>query len=148
MNDVYRHTQIGYLIIITLFIAGVLTGVLASIQGVRAFAFAFWIVLVICLVLFSALTVVIDREYLEVRFGPGFIRKRFPLKDIVSCRTVKNPWYYGWGIHLTPHGWLYNVSGFDAVEIRLKSDRSYRVGTDVPQELERAIRQALEITAR
>ncbi|MEK7656054.1 MAG: hypothetical protein AAB386_05245 [Patescibacteria group bacterium] len=35
--------------------------------------------------------------------------------------------------------WIYNVSGFDAVEIILKNGKIYRIGTDVPKELEVAI---------
>lgn len=54
------------------------------------------------------------------------------------------PLYYGWGIHLTPHGWLYNVSGSDAVEIRMKTGKKYRIGTDVPEELERAISRSIQ----
>jgi len=78
-----------------------------------------------------------------VRFGPGPIRKRVKLNEIESCKVVKNHWYYGWGIRLTPHGILYNVSGFYAVEIKLRTGRLYRIGTDTPQELEVAIRRAL-----
>ena len=44
---------------------------------------------------------------------------------------------------MTPHGVLYNVSGFDAVEIKLRTGKKFRIGTDVPQELDAAIRQAL-----
>ncbi|GAI51787.1 unnamed protein product [marine sediment metagenome] len=69
--------------------------------------------------------------------------KRFKLNEIESCQVVKNHWYYGWGIRLTPHGVLYNVSGFDAVEIKLRTGKKFRIGTDVPQELEEAIRQAI-----
>jgi hypothetical protein len=87
--------------------------------------------------------VVIWEEELEARFGPGPIRKRFKLNEIESCQVVKNHWYYGWGIRLTPHGWLYNVSGFHAVEIKLRTGKKFRIGTDVPQELEEAIRQAI-----
>jgi hypothetical protein len=39
--------------------------------------------------------------------------------------------------------WIYNVSGFDAVELRMTDGRMYRIGTDEPHELEAAIRQML-----
>ena len=39
--------------------------------------------------------------------------------------------------------WVYNVSGFDAVEITLKDIRVYRIGTDRPDELEMAIKQSI-----
>jgi hypothetical protein len=65
------------------------------------------------------------------------------LADIASCAVVQNPWWYGWGIRLTPQGWLYNVAGRSAVEIRLKSGKRFRIGTDEPQQLCQALQQAL-----
>jgi hypothetical protein len=100
--------------------------------------------LLIVLTLFYSLTVEIDGTKLIVKFGFGIINKKFILKDIESCHTVKNHWYYGWGIRLTPHGWLYNISGFDAVEIKMKNGRTYRIGTDEPKNLERAIMLAIQ----
>jgi hypothetical protein len=41
-------------------------------------------------------------------------------------------------------GWLYNVFGSFAVEIRLKNGKKYRIGTDDPQGLNNAIQQDLE----
>jgi len=114
-----------------------------AVYGFNWVAFAVLIVLGVCLVLFAALTAVIEEDGLEIRFGPGVIRKRIPLKDIESCQVVKNPWYYGWGIRLTPHGWLYNVSGSHAVEIKMKTGKKYRIGTDAPNDLEQVIRQSI-----
>ena len=51
----------------------------------------------------------------------------------------KNRWYNGWGIRLIPRGWIFNVSGFDAVEIQMKNGRRYRIGTDEPEALLAAI---------
>jgi len=60
-------------------------------------------------------------------FGPGIIRKRVRLADIVGCEAIRIQWWYGWGIHLTPYGWLYNVSGFDAVAITLRDGQTSRL---------------------
>ncbi|MBL7064731.1 MAG: hypothetical protein ISS49_11095 [Anaerolineae bacterium] len=144
----YQHTQIGYLIIIALAIALLFTVYRITVYGFNWIAFAGLIILGACLVLFATLTVVIEEDVLEIRFGPGVIRKKFPLKDIESCQVVENPWYYGWGIRLTPHGWLYNVSGSYAVEIKMKTGKKYRIGTDVPNDLEKVFRQSIERTAR
>ena len=144
----YRHTQIGYFLIVTLIVSIVVIAILTKIQGFHPIATAVVIVLGVCLVLFCTLTVVIDREFVKIWFGPGIIRKRFLLKDIISCRAVENSWSCGWGIHMTPHGVLYNVSGLQAVEIKMKGGAQFRIGTDVPQELERAIRQASETALR
>ena len=143
MIEQYKHTQVGYLIIVVMATVMVLIGIVLANAGINWIAVGVLVVIALAMVLFSSLTVVIREEELEVRFGPGLIRKRFKLNEIESCQVVKNHWYYGWGIRLTPHGILYNVSGFYAVEIRLLTGKKYRIGTDVPRELEAAIRSSL-----
>lgn len=103
-----------------------------------------FLVLLLALILFPSLTVKIDKTRLILKFGLGIISKKFILKDIESCRVVRNPWYYGWGIHWTPHGWLYNISGLSAVEIQMKKGKKYRIGTDEPKKLEHAIIQSIK----
>ncbi len=139
----YEHTQGGYLIISAMAAVMVLIGVVMANAGINWIAIGVLVVIAVALVLFSSLTVVIGEDEVEVRFGPGLISKRFKLNEIESCQVVKNHWYYGWGIRLTPHGVVYNVSGFDAVEIKLRTGKKFRIGTDVPQELEESIRQAI-----
>jgi len=143
----YQHTQFGYFIIIVLAVGLLLVAGLMAIHGFNWIALSVLIFFGVSLALFATLTVVIWEDILEIRFGLGLIRKKFHLKDIESCQVVKNSWYYGWGIRLTPHGWLYNVSGSYAVEIRKKTGERYRIGTDVPHELEKVVRQATEETA-
>ena len=57
----------------------------------------------------------------------------------MAIAPVRNSWIHGWGIHRTPHGWLYNVSGWEAVEIALTSGKRFRLGTDEPQQLTQAL---------
>lgn len=94
---------------------------------------------------FATLTVSIDKNYLRIKFGYGIFAKKFALNQIISVQAVKNHWYYGWGMRVCfwPYMWIYNVSGFDAVEITLKNRKKYRIGTDAPNELEAAIKQAI-----
>ena len=110
--------------------------------GVNWIAIAVLIVLAGALVLFPSLTVAIRRRAISTIWA-WVIRKRFKLNEIESCRAVKNPWYYGWGIRQTPQGMLFRVSGLNAVQIKLITGKEYLIGTDVPQELEEAIRQAI-----
>ena len=95
---------------------------------------------------FGSLQVIIDEECLRIKFGYGIYKKRFSLSDIRSAKTVKNHRYYGWGIRLWlwPKMWIYNVSGFDAVEIKLKNGKTYRIGTDEPEELEQTILHSIK----
>ena len=139
----YEHTQVGYFIIVAIVAAMVAIGIILANTGVNWIAIAVMFVLAVALVLFPSLTVAIREEELLVQFGPGVIRKRFKLNEIGSCQAVKNPWYYGWGIRQTPQGMLFRVSGLNAVQIKLITGKEYLIGTDVPQELEEAIRQAI-----
>ena len=152
----YKHTQIGYLML------AVLLAVLVFFAWLQITARAeppsydsgtnFAITAIMALILFIlasfiTLTASIDEKYLRIKFGYGIFRKKFLLSEIVSTKQVKNHWYYGWGIRLWlwPKMWGYNVSGFDAVEIIMRKGRIYRIGTDVPSELETAIKRAINI---
>lgn len=96
-------------------------------------------VLAIVLVLFSSLTVEVDDEALRIAFGPGLVRHAWPLDRVRSWRAVRNPWWYGWGIHRVPGGWLYSVAGFEAVEVVLADGCRRRIGTDDPSGLAAAL---------
>ncbi|MEK6856085.1 MAG: hypothetical protein AABX66_02940 [Nanoarchaeota archaeon] len=102
---------------------------------------AVMVLILFILTFFVSLRVIIDEKYLRIKFGYGIYQKKFLLNDIVSAKTVKNHWYFGWGIRrgLWPKMWIYNVSGFDAVEIKLKNGKTYRIGTDEPKKLEQTI---------
>jgi len=138
----YQHTQIGHAIVWSLLaIILIVNGGL----GHPALPLAVSIMLLVCLILFYRLNVTIDDEMLCASFGPGIIRKRVPLVDIVSCEPIRIRWWYGWGIHVTPCGWLYNVSGFDAVAITLRDGRKLALGTDDPHGLTAGIRDAIRV---
>jgi len=85
----YEHTQVGYLVIVAMIAAMVIIGIALANAGINWIALAVLFVLAVALVMFSSLTVVICEEELEVRFGPGPIRKRFKLQDIESYQVVK-----------------------------------------------------------
>jgi hypothetical protein len=138
----YKHTQAGYVMIVTLAAAMVAIGIIMANAGIHWVAIAVLVVLAVILLLFHSLTVVISGEELVVQFGSGVIRRRFRLNEIASCQAIRIPWYYGWGIRHTPEGTVFRVSGFGAVRIKLVTGKEYLIGTDVPQELEEAIRQA------
>jgi hypothetical protein len=146
---IYSHTQAGKLIhwimILTLFLF------LAAMASVRIWAQPFHVLLIVsmsflfliaCWVLFGSLTVEISTTSMTVRFGPGLIKKSFKLGEIEEAAVVRNKWWYGWGIRLTPHGWMYNVSGLNAVELDLRGGKKFRIGTDEPEKLQAAIRSA------
>lgn len=77
----------------------------------------------------------------------GVIRKRVPLGMITSAEPVRTNILESWGIHLSRFGWLYNISGYDAVAIRMKNGQHFALGTDESQALSDAIRAASEAEA-
>lgn len=137
----YEHTQIGHVIIWS--VLAIILIVNGGLIGHHAPPVAISIMLLVCLVLFYRLKVTIDDKTLCASFGPGIIRKRVRLADIVGCEPIRIRWWYGWGIHVTPCGWLYNVSGLDAVTITLRDGRKFAFGTDDPHGLTEAIRSGI-----
>ncbi len=129
----YKHTQRGALILAVLLgFAALFTGL--GLTLLKPFLFSVPILLLFAW-LFNSLTIEITGRELHWRFGPGLIRKSVPLADIVSAQPVKTNFLEGWGIHITRRGWLYNVSGFDAVAVTLRSGKRFALGTDEPSAL-------------
>lgn len=136
----YKKTQYGSVIIFAfLIILGFMTVLMVNLVNKNFKAFIILevvgFIFLLMLLLFFRLSVKIENKILTVRFGIGFIRFKFNLEEIVSCKKVRNRWYYGFGIRLTPHGWLYNISGLDAVEIEKENGKKYRIGTKEPEKL-------------
>ena len=129
----YQHTQRGTLILITMLATALVLAAVcffAKWQG-------YWVVPILLLSgwLFHSLTIEITEGELRWRFGPGLIRKRVKLTDIVSAKVVRTNVLEGWGIHLSRFGWLYNVSGFDAVAVAMRNGDRFALGTDEPEML-------------
>ena len=140
----YQHTQIGHVIIWSLLaIVLIATGAVIGSSSRHEPTVVVLIILLACLVLFYKLRITIKNETLRASFGPGIIRKRVRLTEIVGCEPIRIRWWYGWGIHLTPYGWLYNVSGFTAVAVTLRDGGKLALGTDDPHGLTTAIRAGI-----
>jgi hypothetical protein len=100
-------------------------------------------ILMMCLALFHSLTVRVNANDLSISFGAGLIRRSFLIQEIRRVSIVRTRWYYGWGIRKIWGGWLYNVSGYDAVQIETQNGRIYQIGTDEPQRLQAAVIEAM-----
>lgn len=143
MNKIhYRHTQAGFLLIMIIGVAIVALGMVSAVYGANPVTMVVSLVLLAALLAFRTLTVEIDDELLRMHFGGKLFRKSIPLRDVDSVRVVKTPWFYGWGLKWSPHGWVYRVSGLMTVEVRLKNGRRYRIGSDEPEKLAGAIRES------
>lgn len=138
----YSHTQVGYILriglcagalfylVLLLFNLGTTMNVVSGI--VVAFLFLIgWV--------FGSLTVQVTPTTLKWYFGPGFWNKSIERDQIESVRAMRTKWWYGFGIRLTPHGWLYNVQGLDAVQVTDTTGKTTLIGTDEPEALVRAL---------
>ena len=134
----YKHTQISTPILLVL---AALMGTLL-LTAETPFETHVWIAvafLVLVAVLFSSLTIKVDDQSLVWYFGPKFWKKQIALSDIRSVTAVATKWYWGYGIRLTPNGWLYTVSGLSAVEVELSSGDTVLLGTGDVQGLKSAL---------
>jgi len=142
-DETYRHMQIGWVLLLALAAGAGVVLFATGKTGWSGAASAVLTLLIVVAMLFCTLTVRIGDGEVECRFGPGLIRKHIPIAAIRGTRTVRTHWYQGWGIRLTSDGWLFNVSGLDAVELELADGKRLRIGTDEPQALAAAIRARL-----
>jgi hypothetical protein len=140
----YQHTQSGNWIFLVLAAVGAVPVIVGALQFRLLLYPSLLLIPILLLVgwLFHSLTIEIADGELRWRYGPGWIRKRVPLGMITSAEPVRTNFIEGWGIHLSRFGWLYNVSGFDAVAIRMKNGQHFALGTDESQALLAAIRSA------
>lgn len=138
----YHHTQRGTLMLVAL-LGSV---VLLALVGYLVPPPARWVVWtmaalsVVMAVLFSSLTVEVEEREVSWHFGPGLWRYRIARPEIESVAVVRNSWLHGFGIRVGPGFRLYNVSGLDAVELRLKTGDIRRIGTDDAQGLAAALK--------
>lgn len=133
----YRHTQVANWIwsllggvAVVLFVVG-----MSDWRPMRYAAVALCPLLVLGGWMFRSLTIEIVDGELHWRFGPGWIHKRVPLAEIASARVVRTSVIEGWGIHYSRFGWLYNISGLNAVAITLRNGKRFCLGTDQPEAL-------------
>ena len=151
MSQQYRHTQVGWTIIVVVVaavVAEILLVVVLAPGSTLALSLssALAAILAVTLVLFSTLTVTVDDRAVRLAFGMEVLRREVSLDEIAEARRVRNAWYSGWGVRVIPGGRLYNVGGLDAVELQLDNGRVVRVGTDEPDALLAAVQRALRGT--
>jgi hypothetical protein len=139
----YRHTQIGWTIIIFMAIGVAIFAAILAHSGMSIVALAGLIVMAAGLAVFSTLTIEVTDEELRFYFTFGLFGREIPLAAIDKCVEVENSVLYGYGIRITPVGKLYNVSGSKAVELRLRGGDRLRVGSDEPKRVCAAVEPLL-----
>lgn len=102
--------------------------------------FSLLILLLVALFYFSALETVVTEEGIGYRWYP-FQRKIkfYPWNSIQQLELFRYG-FVGYGIRLTRNGVLHNVSGHDAVKLTLTDKRSFCIGTQQKELLEKILR--------
>jgi hypothetical protein len=135
----YRHTQPGTFTMFTCLVLGAVGAAMAFRAGEWPVSVALIVIMFGAAILFSSLTVEVSDSELRWYFGPGLWTYRLPLEAIQEVAVVRNHWWNGYGIRMAPGFRLYNVSGLDAVELRVGTGDVRRIGTDDPQGLAQAL---------
>ena len=119
MKTYYEKNQIGYVLLLILFV----TGFLLFFKIRSDILLILLSILGIVTLLFYKLKILVTEEAIIVIFGIGLIKKKMKLSEIKkdSIQKVKIPWYTGIGIRLTSHGVLYNVAIGEGLYLKSKS---------------------------
>jgi hypothetical protein len=139
----YHHAQRGILMVVVMLLAAVVSAACGYFTPPPSQQWLLWVFaigFVMLAWLFSSLVVEVTENEFCWHFGPGIWTYRVPLSDIDNVQVVRNKLWNGFGIRMRPGFRLFNVSGFDAVELRLKTGDICRIGTDDAQGLAAALK--------
>jgi hypothetical protein len=139
MTAAYSHTQKGVLqFLILIAAAACLAGALISWESPPSgpLLLAAAAILAVISFAFQTLTIEDGGDRLLVRFGPlALFRKAISYREISPAEKTRSSFLEGWGIHRTRRGWLWNVGGFDCVQLVLEGGKGVFLGTDDPDGL-------------
>jgi hypothetical protein len=149
MNIIYQHAQKGW--VSMGIIGGMLLIAVVMITWVnpphpdsgQTIYFICGFITLLLALLYRLKVTITDTE-IRVQYGIAPAFPVFRLEDIADAQAVRNPWWVGWGIRFAFDYWVYNVSGFDAVELLKKDGSRVRIGTDEPEILAQKIREQLK----
>ena len=137
----YSSTQYGRFTIIPLLIIGLIVHFFSNHLIWQALSMDALFLLLIFM--FYKLRIEIYSDKIKLIYGIGIIRITFKIISYSSVQQIKTPWYYGYGIRITPIGWLYNIQGPHAVILKYEGENNTRnefsIGTQFPERLEACI---------
>ena len=139
MRSLYRHRQIGWTIIIVLGLAALF----AAAAGLATLRPALLLVVAVTLLtglLFSSLTIEVTANELVWFFGPGFLKRRVARSEIAKAEpaVATNGGGAGAFISRRTAGFIMSM-GSRLSRSRRRTATSFRLGTDEPQALARAL---------
>lgn len=155
IDAIYKHTQVGYVSIVAAVVVLIFFGWWVrrhkgddddDVSSNRTSSLSARVVVALTLLiamLFVTLTIRVDPVRVSWSFGPGLIRGSVEVAEITAVRPITTS-ATGWGMRQTPSGWLYNVSGHDAIQLDLQNGRQIDLGTDDTSALLSALDVALK----
>ncbi len=143
-NSHYRHVQIGWVSVGIMGVVAILLFEVGLVGTAPRLVLQFVaLTLIIAAIVFSYQTIEVTDTEVVSRFALGIMPKRIPLDEITRVEFAPSTWFEGWGIRLTTRGWLYNVSGFGAVEFTMRDGNRMRFGSDDSSNLIAVVQQLM-----
>lgn len=126
-----KRTQFGWVFIGVIILIMLIVG---SQQNDASTIIPLSIISVLLLLLFYKLTIHVTEKHVKFAIGIGVISGKYDLNDIPNCKSLSYiP--FGWGIRFRPGIILFNVSGYKAIELKIKNkNRKVWIGTNCPEE--------------
>lgn len=109
------------------------------------FEWSMFSIFFLCALTFYRIKITVSETYISFKMGIGLMQKRYKVANLKSSTPVSNSMLNGIGIRLLSNGWLYNVSGFQAVELQFTHKNSVvRIGSDKAKEVSAAIEEVIK----
>ncbi len=132
-----NHVMTVFVVLVMLLMGSIVIG--TGDTGSLLMVIAFLVFLGVIMFAFNKLYVTVDSGEVSARFRWGWPERRYSLADVHRVDVVRNKWWYGFGVRITPHGWMYNVWGLDAVQLNFHDGQTFRIGSDEPARLATAL---------
>ncbi len=100
-------------------------------------------VVLLAMLFFYQLRIQVYEDRIKLTYGVG-LNINIRMDKLLVAEPFKTPWYYGFGIRVTPQGMLYNIQGRTALVVyfeRNGKQKKVMIGTDKPEELLKALQK-------
>jgi len=117
MTPLYEHRQVAWPTVIASLTSALLLAVGIAVAGRNSRVHLGLLALVpaisvVVLAFFGSMTVRVFSDRVRIHFGIGAPWFTIDLREARGYAVVRNPWFYGWGIHLIPGGVIYHYYYF------------------------------------
>lgn len=102
-------------------------------------------VVLLAMLFFYQLRIQVYSNRIKLTYGIG-LNINIKFDKLLQVDPIKTPWYYGFGIRVTPQGMLYNIQGRTALVVYYESkgkQKKVMIGTDKPEELFKTLKKQM-----